>query len=173
MYPPPLRRIVEDYEVVEQFEAIWDNMPKNTPLTNNDTYDLYLEVQTLRVFVRLAVSVKGGISETVLVFDTTQRITSDRLLLNSTYGGITSDGVLLPLRRLRAEVYANAPKDQRKEFVKEACLDAMWDFIDAIIEEPLTPEGLRQIKYIPPLKGRLIPVNQSLLNYSRPPRRRR
>lgn len=138
---------MEPYEIVEWFEAVWDQMPKNIPIVGSggETFALFLPAESLRVFAMLTVGVRGGIKGVVFVFDLSQAIVADRLLVRCTDGGNTKTGALLPLTELRRQV-ARAQPEQRREIALEICNDAMWDLLDRLETSPLDPAKLRRIE---------------------------
>lgn len=139
---------MEAYELVEEFEEAWANLPKGFPLEkeagNSAVFGAFVPVGGLRMYVSLTVGPRGGIRETVVVIDPQLRVVADRLVVYSTDGGGVSErGLLLPLSDLRARVAQTAAGKQRKALAIQLCRDTLWDFVERLDDDVLRPESLR------------------------------
>lgn len=143
---------MESYEIVEAFEKLWSKTPKSTPLKaeagGTVHYILLLPVGDLRVYAELNVGIRGGIKETVYVFDPSQATLADRLVVSCFDGDDLGTGALFPLRELRGKARKVAVKE-RKEFVLGLCEEALWSLLEEIKRSPLSPRTLRLIQSTP------------------------
>lgn len=133
---------MEAYELVEAFEILWRDLPKNTPLKGRSDkktdYAVLFSVGDLQVYAGLRVGVKGGLQEAVYVFDPSQAIVADRLIVECD-GGDASQGVIFPLRELRQKVGRSTG---RREIALEVCEAALQDLLARLESSPLTPRQL-------------------------------
>lgn len=124
---------MEEWELVEFFEDIWSQLPKNvlqeeSPSGRKEAIWFACEVGPLRLFLAALIGPRGGLRESIVVIDPAQRITVDRLQLAEVTD--SGDGHLLPLRKMRYQV-----RRQQQDPV-ELCRERMATLLQNILADP-------------------------------------